>query len=248
MPIYKRNFLKKVILRLDFDKLDLDFLSKFSEEIKAEMPFQEQKETTVGSILIELKSGQVEQSKQKDFIWNFSDIKKIKKLSITKDSLVLEYNSYADKNELLADITNLVLKFVSLSKLQAIKRLGLRYINEIDLHKEKEKKSWDTYITKELVGSMLYVEKIKLTASRAMGQLALKFPDADILFNYGIWNSDFPNEITQNEFLLDYDCFTKFPIGDLASLLPETVKNFNMKIEGLFEESITREFRNLLNT
>jgi len=42
-----------------------------------------------------------------------------------------------------------------------------------------------------------------------MSQLHISLEDHSIIFQFGIFNSEYPNIITQREFILDYDCASK---------------------------------------
>jgi hypothetical protein len=42
--------------------------------------------------------------------------------------------------------------------------------------------------------------------SRSMAQMTMNLEDRRIIFNFGIFNSEFPNRIAQKDFILDYDC------------------------------------------
>ena len=76
-----------------------------------------------------------------------------------------------------------------------------------------------------------------------MGQMVVKEEVADVVFNFGIWNPDYPSIITRNEFILDFDCFSKLPIESQDTKPSELAKDFNKRIETLFEASITDKLR-----
>jgi uncharacterized protein (TIGR04255 family) len=66
-----------------------------------------------------------------------------------------------------------------------------------------------------------------------MCQTHLTIDDHNILFQFGIHNSQYPNKITQKEFILDYDCVSR------EEYEPEAVIN---KVK-LFYEDIKRAFK-----
>ena len=79
---------------------------------------------------------------------------------------------------------------------------------------------------------------------RSMHQLHLKRQEFKIIFQFGMFNSEFPNTIAKKEFILDYDC-----IGE-EEYEPGTIldqfEKYNDAIYELFEQSIGNVLRNLM--
>ncbi len=242
---YKRNFLKTVLLRIDYPITSLDFLTKFSKKIQTKFPINEQVESTGTSVII--RDGKIEQNQQKLIVWNFFDAKKTKKLEIAEDHLFIEYSKYKNSEELLTDVKDVVNDFIELSKIESINRIGLRYTNEIDLKEIKEVIDWSKYFNKNLLGSIFFGGRTKPKLARAIGRLVIKESIADINFTFGIWNSDFPNANVRKEFMLDFDCYSRLPAATAEFNFIELIKTYNQYIENLFEASITDNFRSLLN-
>ena len=108
--------------------------------------------------------------------------------------------------------------------------------------------NWNNYINDLLIGSLKFAIDKKKSIARAMGQIVFKEENSNINFNYGIWNSNYPNEVNEKIFVLDYDGYSKFPL-DVESLnLSDIVKEHNKKIEDLFENSIKEGLRKVLKT
>ena len=59
-------------------------------------------------------------------------------------------------------------------------------------------------------------------------------------FNYGLYNSEFPNKISRKDFVLDYDCYTA-NIEKKDSY--EYLNKFHEKINEEFEKSIEEGLR-----
>jgi uncharacterized protein (TIGR04255 family) len=244
---YKRNFLKNVILRIDFPQTSLDFLEKFTLEIQAKFPLQEQIESGAGSFIVGFNNGQFQQSQQKVIVWNFYDLKKTKKLEVSGDHLYIEYSKYKNSEDLLSDVRDVVARFIELSKIESINRVGLRYTNEIDLKEVASSVDWSKYFDKNLLGTLNFATKTKSKLARGMSRLVVKEQIADVSFNFGIWNADFPNENVRKEFLLDYDCYSRLPIDVSDVDFVDLIKTYNLYVEKLFEGSITDAFREILN-
>jgi len=88
-----------------------------------------------------------------------------------------------------------------------IKRIGLRFINEIKL--KGNPLDWDGIINNNLYCIINAFPDLSTSLKRAMSQLHISLEDHSIIFQFGIFNSEYPNIITQREFILDYDCASK---------------------------------------
>lgn len=83
--------------------------------------------------------------------------------------------------------------------------------------------------------------------AQAVSRIVLKAHSADISFNFCVFNSDFPNESVRKEFILDYDCYSRFPINPQENDIIEITKSYNSYIEKLFELSITDSLRTIMS-
>lgn len=248
MKKYKKNYLKSVIFRLDFLKsIELISFHKFADEIKETFPISQQKEEEEGSFSMDLKRKEIKDfSSRKINFWLFHNRTKTKELGIHSDYLYINYNKYKNSGELLKDINEVVEKFISIFEIKNIKRMGLRYVNEIELD-EKRYLSWEKYINNNLLGSLKFATINKKAVVRSLGQLVFKEEFGNIVFIFGIRNLDYPDEINRKEFILDFDYHSVFPFSLEEIDLVERTKSYNQSIERLFEATITRDYRNLLN-
>lgn len=245
---YKKNYLTNVIFRVDFLKsVELSSLRIFTEKISNIYPLSKQIDGEEGFIDFDLKTKIINQKTNKIVSWDFFDKNKTKKLNICSSSLFIEYYKYNNSSDLIIDAEKIVKEFVELFGVKTIRRMGLRYVNEINIENEKNFLDWTKYINKDLLGEIVFAGKESLSVSRAMGQLVFKDGFNSLNFNYGIYNNDFPNEINKKSFILDYDYYSNIPIDTSETNLIDTVKDYNKKIEKLFESSITDAFRKLLN-
>lgn len=221
---YKRNFLKKVVLRIDLAEIiNLASLKNFAEEIKKDFPIF-----------------------QKLNVWVFFNKNKTKSVELSPDNLVLYYKKYKNSEELLRDVKNVVKKFISIFGIKTIRRLGLRYVNAIHLE-EKKYLDWKKYINSDLLGGIKFSIDNKEILTRYIGNLRLKEKEDVLSFGFGILNEDSPNEINKKEFILDFDCYSLFPFNAEKTDLVKKVTTYKQHIGRLFEKSITNSFRRLLN-
>ncbi len=245
---YTRNFLSKVVLRVDFSvKIELNFLQSFSSDIRSIFPIHEQKENIIKSFMLNGKTGEIQQESGKVILWNYFDETKSKKLEVSSDHVFIEYEKYSDSTELAGDVEKVICKFIEYSKVETIARLGLRYVNDVS-YKELEGKDWTKLFPSSLLGAINFASEHSKKYARAMGQLVFKETDADITFNFGVWNSDYPNAALRPNFVLDIDCYSRLPFEANIKQLVETVKSYNGHAEKLFEASVTDDLRDMLNT
>jgi uncharacterized protein (TIGR04255 family) len=163
-------------------------------------------------------------------------------ISLSFDFLAIEYNQSEFKHfpEFNENFKSIYSAFQELYKVKEFPRIGLRYINEIDIP-EGNPLDWDSLISESLVSSVKagYVDGMKLSIS--MHQLHTIKNDISVLFQYGIFNPDYPNPVARKQFILDYDCYIPSPTADSEVL--ECVKQLNSVAEEMFEQSIENGLR-----
>jgi uncharacterized protein (TIGR04255 family) len=120
-----------------------------------------------------------------------------------------------------------------------IKRTGLRYINDIVLP-EGNTFDWTAFINRSLISCLDFVPE-KENLSRAMGIIELNRENHKVLFQFGMYNPDYPNSIAQKVFVLDYDCYTteELKTSDIIGMVDTLQKDE----EELFERSIENGLR-----
>lgn len=124
-------------------------------------------------------------------------------------------------------------------------RIALRYINKIGFG-EGNTFDFDNIINPSLLAPSYYFKDKAL--SRSMGSVFLKNKDfnIDTTFNYGFFNSAFPNMISKREYILDYD--TSFATTDQNPDIMTVLLNLRNTVNDLFEASIEDGLRKILNT
>lgn len=246
MAVYKKNFLTQVIFRVDFDEVELGQLEAFAKTIKTTFPTIEQKERQEMLMTLDTKIGNVQHSQKKKVFWQIFNVDKTKRVEVDTTFIAITYSEYKDSKVLLKDIGEVFDTFVKKFDVKTIKRIGLRYVNEITLPKDKDVLDLGKYISKSLISNLDLVKDSGMKTSRTINQIMLRNDDVYITFNSGMVNKDYPNEIVNKEFLLDYDCVSKFPIDVNNISLVDIAKKYNKYIEGLFELSIEQGLRNIL--
>lgn len=239
--VYKTNFIKNVIFKIDFNiilKLQKELPDDFQEQIRNNYP-----KIKIGKQVhtnFNLPENSIEEITVP--MWIFSNEDNSIKISLSFNSLIIEVDDYANFPEYACIIKSICDPFISIYK-PSMTRFGLRYINEIILETGNTF-DWKNIINSSLTSGIDNFVNDKTEISRAMNQIILNRDDYKINFNYGMFNRDYPNKISKKEFLLDYDFYTND--ADSQNIYTYLDK-FNEEARTLFEKSIENKLRNIMN-
>lgn len=241
---YRNNYLKKVIIRLDFAS-DLQEVKEHipmnsTKQILSIFPIAEPK-TFIGKEL------QVSPTESKERIetgtnWFYHSKERDKTLCISTKYTWVAYNNYHDFETLMSDFLPICTELYEINNDLQVARLGLRYINNIETD-NTQPYDWGDYLDDKLL-SIFEVPKRKDRISRAFHNLTLNYDDMMLTFQYGMYNPDFPAVIKKKIFILDYDAYYEglLSFDDIKSKLP----TFHDEIENLFESCINDKLREIM--
>lgn len=243
--IYKKNFITNVIFRIDFPKIlnlsEQKSPSELQKIINEKFPKLE-----------EIKGSQIETKIMKNstfdikgitkISWNFSNREETKKVSIDPEFLTIEYLKYENFTEFFKTIKFIFDNFINLYNIKLINRLGLRYINQIKLELGNPL-DWNNLIDASLfsVSENFVKTNYRNNISRSMHFLGINEEEYNLIFQFGMHNSEYPSPINRKEFILDYDCMSKEEIDTIEVL--NKVEKFNKIIYEWFELSIMNDLR-----
>ena len=232
------NFLRQVILRLEFlGEIDrsqqvLDDINRAVSDILPDFE-------TRDIVSVEMTIDQAQKTTQERRYKSFS-----LRNNTTNNSLVLEpsaiifdlkkYNNYEELKGLVQRvIRNLGEQTPSIK----VSKIGLRYINQIIID-DGDPFDWTKLIKEPLICSLDFI-KDRSELSRSVGVMELNKSDYYVRFQYGWFNSEFPNPIAKKEFLLDYDCYSKNET-DISSIIGQ-IYILHEEIKNLFDQSTYTE-------
>lgn len=243
---YKKNFLTRVIARIDFASPLEDFNKRipkqFDQEALKLFPIKEPPASSLtGTIKFSKNGTKIEEEKIRK-IWIFNDKNKYKRLELDLEHLALDVRKYSTYENLKDIFTRLVEILIDEVDELVIKRFGLRYINNIDID-ETEPTKWEKFIDKKLL-SIFRIPKKDDIVLRAFQNLVLKYNDITLRFRYGMHNPDFPAEIKKKIFVLDLDAFYEGLLE--AKEVQNYMDKFHEKIQIMFENSVTNELRKIM--
>jgi uncharacterized protein (TIGR04255 family) len=242
---YNKNFLKKVIARVDFlspiSKIEKNIPKTISEDIKSIFPIAEPRKVVAQELQISKNGTKEKRSELTE--WRFHSKKRDKTLMIHPQFLWISYSKYSSFEQFKKEFFGILSNFFKFFDEAQGQRVGLRYINEINLD-EKEPLSWEKYINNDLL-CLNNFSSNQENISRIFSNIEYTFDDYFVKFQFGIHNPDYPAPILQKQFILDYDAYYQgvLNLEDITSSFDQ----FHKKIQELFELSIYDELRDILN-
>jgi len=239
---YKKNFLKQVLVRVDFQK-PLESYNKglnpaVEQAIKRKFPNLVEDKLKQQSFCIE--SDQAKMSTINQILWTYYSDKKDKHTRIEPTDFYIQYDKYYSFEQLKKDFK---LVFDSLIKSYGelnITRIGLRYIDEIEIKGEIDVFDWREYLNPKLFSALsIPVSKDSKFISRAFSNLEFNFEDNNLILKYGMFNPDYPSPIKKKVFILDSDAYKRdnIPNEEVYSVLEQ----LHNRISNLFEKRLIRE-------
>lgn len=248
---YKKHFLTDVIFRIDFvsaeESIKSDVVPAVREACVRNFPIPERRdvETQKISIIPDETGSKTVVQNEKQTEWHFWGKDREKELVIAPNCMFINSKSYDSFENLKSQFTEIFHEVQASYPLIKVNRIGLRYINQIDLLSEKTlRKSWSSYwgkyIKKELIQNLTFIDNEKALA-RQINTIEMNYDDCILRFVYGIFNEDYPAPNKKQVYILDIDVSS-------VGLFSEEEFNiasdsFHQKAKDWFERSITQALR-----
>ena len=239
---YKNNKLSKVVFQINYSSISEIKDSLLPEIIKTF-------ETTIGvehtktinkSVNIIIKENSTNPEYGIFTQWNF--VKDPLILVINDEWIHLTTTKYVNYNAFHKLIDELLTPFIC-SYTPNFNRIALRYINNINFSRGNTF-DFANYINDSLIAPTILFKDSDL--SRSMGVMVMNHNNGiNTKFQYGFFNSEFPNKINKREFILDYDCSIK--LNGQVDNIKKTLLDLRNNVNSLFENSILEGFRKELN-
>lgn len=151
-------------------------------------------------------------------------------------SLIFEFFSYVSSQKLAETISSLLNDFSNVYGDVSIKRTGLRFIYVLRVSKGNPF-NWQDLIDEGLAPPVAFFDRDDI--SRSMSVIELNRDNYKLRFQYGLFNSEYPNTIARKEFMLDYDCYTEEQV-EASSTIP-LLNEFDKEIRTLFGASVKED-------
>ena len=203
---YKNHFLKQVIVRIDLAN-DLELTKSgpgdnFVRPLSKTFPVKGVR-TLVQKQFILTADEKPQETVREATEWNYQSKSGDKKLTLGSKALIIEYTKHESYETLKRDFLTAHKALTTLGEITIV-RLGLRYVNHVELTEPKPTK-WESYLRPELLASFKLADDVD-TVSRSFTVLEFSYPDdTKLRFSYGMSNPDYPSPIKQKLFILDFD-------------------------------------------
>lgn len=246
MVKYKKNYLNQVVARVDFlspiNSINRELPSEIISVIKDFFPIAEPQEV----LEIGLQLGKEAPEKQSKIMqWKFLGKEREKELDIDEKSMFIVFKNYKSFEDLQIPFIRITDSLFNTYKDIQTKRLGLRYINRIDIS-ENYPLNWRPYINKELLSVFnIPIPEDKLKIARVLQFLELNYGNFMLRFGFGMHNPDYPAQIKKKIFTLDYDASYEGFLN--KEEISEKLPIFHSEIKKFFELSITDKLRKKMN-
>jgi uncharacterized protein (TIGR04255 family) len=239
---YEKNFLKQVIAQIVYeetDRINEDTVKAFKVELGDS--FGTLSAIKQQGIIIRNDGSNVSAEPEDSFLWEIKDDTKNFIVRISTNSLSITFSDYTKFSSNFEATINTVLDtFMSTyAQIEELKRIGLRYVNQISIPGTPID-AWAKYINPKMIGYVDFVEKEQIR--RSMQSVVVRHSDTvQLNINYGIYNQYFPSEIKDGEFILDIDAYSPYPVE--TDECKQQIKEFNSVLAIYFENFITDDLR-----
>lgn len=247
---YKKDYIKQVILRIDY-KTDSEEEKVLTPELRTVASRIGNIHSIQNSVNIEFKQiGDTNTYEKKDtnnVVWVFSDAENKKKASISSRFFFIEESRYDGFEKLKEEFCSVVSCLPS--NALVINRIGLRYIDEIDIENNNcspinNKTFWCKYINASLIANLDFFDDENII-SRVLSQFDMNFDPIKLRFKFGLFNPDFPAVNKKSIFGIDTDVYVQ---GDISIAdVPSYIMELHEKASLFFEKAITDGLRELMN-
>lgn len=242
---YKHPYLTEVVIRVDFaapiTKFEKSLPPKLVQSLARAFPIVE----PVNAVGFQFQIGADNTSKggTRTIQWHLYGREREKQLGLSSTFMFARYTQYTTYEDMKAEFIGAVDAIEKEQPGTIVQRIGLRYVNRFDIA-GIGLRDWGKFISAQLLGTLEFFEHgDQLT--RLFHIAELKCGDIDTRFQFGFPNDDFPAIIKRPVFILDIDAYMQ-----IAHQLTESATHMetaHVKIQHLFERSITNELRSKMN-
>ncbi|MEH6625430.1 MAG: TIGR04255 family protein [Motiliproteus sp.] len=211
--VFNRNPLRETNIEIRFHPIlsitdNREKLSKFQDLMREDFPvFEEGSVRTVS--VDEIQNGTVQVDDKK--VFSFSKKDKSQKVSLTDRSILISTKDHLDRNQVTIALTQAQIFFEGVYGNFDLQRIGVRYINVINLSEISEflgeKVHWKDLVDESYVSQPRQLEDICNTATRTEVRSDVKDGIGQLYLQYGLNLSQHSEH--SDEFIIDLDRYTE---------------------------------------
>tara|TARA_B100000508_G_scaffold60333_1_gene47127 strand:- start:169826 stop:170578 length:753 start_codon:yes stop_codon:yes gene_type:complete len=242
--VYNKNFIKQTIFRIDYP-----LILKLAEESPASLQESISEIFPNVEVLEHLMKFNLNGGEDKDIggvnkVWRFKSRDDSKILEVSSEYLVIVEKNYTNFTDFSNLVNQVIEAFSENYSFQYIKRIGLRYVNEISIEgAESTAEGLRPYLNESLLSHLNFIEEEDLIRTQNIFELESN-ENRRTKVRYGLINENYPNLLQDSKFTIDIDCYNSSSIEE-AGLSAETVA-LNALATEYFEKSIHDGLRTVL--
>ena len=250
MPRYERDFLTQVVARADFVTGTAPMAAQAPESVLAVLSGWPER-SVIGRTRTEVRVQKAPQGPVRDTRTinfpehNFWTEGREQHAGVCSEYVFLSQRQYGGYDSLrdgfLELLDAMVLAFPNLR----IRRLGMRYINEIKLPEADAGPGlgadfWEHYVNPLLLGGLRFAANDGAMA-RHMCTTELNYGSDRATIRYGIFNGEYPKPNRRREFVLDVDTYCQQLLAPAA--VPAKLDDYHAAACQVFEAAVTDALR-----
>lgn len=233
---YEKPYLYQVILRVDLasplKNLSVQVPPAIQSEIVSRFPVLE--------AVDKIRQSQEEPEWVQRSQWSFYNLARTKRFACTPYEFFIDCLKYESFESLRADFVPILQKFIDVDPTLAARRVGLRYLNRIDLGLA-DRAEFAQFIRNDLLSGFTVITGQEQSMARSLQNVSWNYGELMLNFHYGIPNPDFPSPILKNEFVLDIDVHSQITM-ELREI-PTKLEDYHQRVQSVFEAVILDPLR-----
>lgn len=242
---YERHFLTEVIARLDFatpvEALRDNFPNALRQVCLSQFPIEEPNRLMMAQVNLTAKD--VSKTESSTTEWTFHDKLRRTTATFSTDSMHIVTRAYTSFEQLSGYFNSLHQAFTTIHPGVTYRRLGLRYVNVIDIG-PSDPFDWTSLIAPSLLTPLTF-RSPRTDLLRGFTILDYALADFQLRFQYGLHNPDFPAPLRKRNFVLDFDAHREELLT--REQVPSLLSDAHDAVQTLFESCITEELRSVMH-
>jgi uncharacterized protein (TIGR04255 family) len=238
--------LERVIAQVRFPTIlkidDQSVVSNFQELIRADYPRLQ--ELRNQAVRIEMGVGDAPKAiSTTTIIWQFSDAPNVWRVSLAREALTIESESYTSRQDLLARLEIVLKAMAEVFRPSLVERIGVRYVDRIV---GPQFETFETLLDTRFLGSSFV--KLKSHLQYSLNEAMFTIEEGELLLRWGVMPTNMtpdPGAISplpNPSFVLDIDVSSKSQREFVIDALVPSFRSLAERAYSVFRFAVTEEF------